>query len=770
MTRPRALFWLPAVLAVAAAAASVPAAAGHELPFYPSFYPQEIRIETAAPAAAASLLRDNKIHAYVGGDPFAAGRVPANATPVDVFGGYVVVTFNPASTVAGSRESRCDHGLRIAKLFTAPRGAYVFHPYPVTPYHADYLAHFDLAQRMRKDYQDTVPSDRATPLKLRIKGALVESLVRPPDFEGADWDALVEEIQIDDLVAPHRTALGGWLGPPWLKEGWFHAYLLQGAAVTDADSRQAVEALYRRLVAGGYQGEVERLDVERRLVARLAAGCERMVLGYGLRREYFNSEFSEGIENIAYDSHAGFNSPIFIRTAKLKDFPWNGWLRLGVAGQPAAAWNPVGGFTDPAGRLLWAALGDPALFPAPYSSSWIGNRVTIASSAAGPGAGVEIPEDALLPEPGTGRLREVGRGKTARVKVVYRVWTSLFHDGTRMTAADAVYPFIFASRWGAGSSQKGAEREAAVEAATTGVREWLAGFKVVRVDSELRRYSDISFMFIVPIIEVYLNHALADAEQVASAAPPWSPVPWHVMVLMEEAVKRLPAAFSPDEAARRGVPWLDLVRDAKVKEVMKSVVDGFAIQAYVPAALRGLVTADDARHRWTSLQHFAQRRGHFLVTNGPYQLESWDEQAVVLQAFRDFSYPIGLGSYDRYAIPLRATVSRAVAHPGRLEIHAEVEEVQKFLRDYRILREPLKDRAAGGDARDLPLLRYVVVGAEGAVAAAGASSDVTAGIYTVDLKGRLKPGLYTVLVALYLRDNHVNPEVAVAQVRVEASP
>ncbi len=31
-------------------------------------------------------------------------------------------------------------------------------------------------------------------------------------------------------------------------------------------------------------------------------------------------------ENIAYDSHAGFNSAIFIRTVKLKDFPWNGWL------------------------------------------------------------------------------------------------------------------------------------------------------------------------------------------------------------------------------------------------------------------------------------------------------------------------------------------------------------------------------------------------------------------------------------------------------------
>ncbi len=60
---------------------------------------------------------------------------------------------------------------------------------------------------------------------------------------------------------------------------------------------------------------------------------------------------------------SGFNSPIFLRTVKLKDFPWNGWLALGIDARPAAAWNPIGGFTDPFGRLMWFALGDPAADP-----------------------------------------------------------------------------------------------------------------------------------------------------------------------------------------------------------------------------------------------------------------------------------------------------------------------------------------------------------------------------------------------------------------------
>ena len=46
-------------------------------------------------------------------------------------------------------------------------------------------------------------------------------------------------------------------------------------------------------------------------------------------------------------------------------------------------------------------------------------------------------------------------------------------------------------------------------------------------------------------------------------APPWSTLPWHLLVLMEEAVERGWAAFSQAEAQRRGVDWLDLVRSER---------------------------------------------------------------------------------------------------------------------------------------------------------------------------------------------------------------
>ena len=34
---------------------------------------------------------------------------------------------------------------------------------------------------------------------------------------------MVEEVDLETLLAGSRVTFDGWLGPPWLKEGWFHA-------------------------------------------------------------------------------------------------------------------------------------------------------------------------------------------------------------------------------------------------------------------------------------------------------------------------------------------------------------------------------------------------------------------------------------------------------------------------------------------------------------------------------------------------------------------
>ncbi len=355
-----------------------PAHAGHELPIYPSYYPHEIRIQVVDPSSAAALLQDARIHAYLGREPIFAEKVPASVSEVAFLGSYLVLSANPGSRLLASNAGRCD-AMETTVRRLAAQEAFVYHPYPVTPYDADYLHHFDLARAAKERYRRAPVrgGDRMNQsLKVEASGRLAERLLGSRrQTAGQRWDLKLEEIDAAELVHSRADGLDGWLGPPWLKQGWFHAYLLLAAGLSDPAARQKADSMLKSLERGKDEEPADRLNLERRLVTLLTRSCDRVVVGYTVGRQYFNSEFSAGVENVAYDSYEGLNSPLFIRTAKLKDFPWNGWLRLGVAARPSAAWNPIGGFTDPTGRLIWSAVGDLAMFPAPYGGSWILNRI-----------------------------------------------------------------------------------------------------------------------------------------------------------------------------------------------------------------------------------------------------------------------------------------------------------------------------------------------------------------------------------------------------------
>src|SRR5207245_3040721 len=97
--------------------------------------------------------------------------------------------------------------------------------------------------------------------------------------------------------------------------------------------------------------------------------------GYTVRRERYGADYSQGVENVGYDALEGLASPIFPRTVKLRDFPWNGWLNVAAPQPPSSAWNPVvSGFGDAFGRLVWAALADSAFLPSPHGDGWIEHR------------------------------------------------------------------------------------------------------------------------------------------------------------------------------------------------------------------------------------------------------------------------------------------------------------------------------------------------------------------------------------------------------------
>jgi hypothetical protein len=363
------------LVAVAVAAAATVARSGHELPVYPSYYPHEIRIESLAPGQAAGLLRTGMIQAHVGSGLRFADGLPEGVAAIDSLGAYVVVRVNPASPLAPDEPAACALGQTVLADLANKRGDFVFHPYPVTPFHGDYLHHVDLAEASKARFAGT--ASPARDLRLKAIDAAAARLVRPEwRAPGSEWDVAIETVDVGALVAAATFATNGWVGPPWVRNGWFHAYRVLADPDADSARTRRADAAFERLQAGDAGGEIERINLERDLVRSLAADCRRMVAGFIPKQEYINAEFSAGIENVAFDAIAGLSSPMFLRTVKLKDFPWNGWLVLGTEARPDAAWNPIAGFTDAFGRLTWFALSDPALMPAPYEAAWVLNRVS----------------------------------------------------------------------------------------------------------------------------------------------------------------------------------------------------------------------------------------------------------------------------------------------------------------------------------------------------------------------------------------------------------
>ena len=359
------------VLLCASAAATV-AWAGHELPIYPSFYPHEIDVKTVAPEQAAAALRDAKVHAYIGHGASFPAAPPDTIGTVESLGSFVLVRVNLQSPLAQDEASRCAAAKSVVRELG--QGGVVLNPYPVTPLHGDYLYFADLAEAAKARIVDAQEGPPVHDLKIKATGDVAQA---HPAWaaQATDWDVEVSEVDAADLVVTATRMSNGWIAPAWVKAGWFHAAQLLLDSVEDPAQKERADTDLARLMAGDFKGLVERLTLERDLVTVLTSGCRTMIAGYTKKREYFNSEFSAGIENIGYDSVAGLHSPMFLRTAKLKDFPWNGWLRIGINASPTAAWNPIGGMTDPFGRLMWSAVGDPALLPSPYDTGWMLNRI-----------------------------------------------------------------------------------------------------------------------------------------------------------------------------------------------------------------------------------------------------------------------------------------------------------------------------------------------------------------------------------------------------------
>jgi hypothetical protein len=156
------------------------------------------------------------------------------------------------------------------------------------------------------------------------------------------------------------------------------------------------------------------------------------------------------------------------------------------------------------------------------------------------------------------------------------------------------------------------------------------------------------------------------------------------------------------------------------------------------------------------------------VTNGPYRLKRWSKDSATLEAFRDLSYPLGVGSYDAYAVPRRGYITKVERDGDGIRLSGDIEVVQKHMRSYDIERKPLPSIASDVVKRAAPECRYVVTDGDGRVVLAGQVPLAADASFRIDFAGRLPVGRFTLAAQLIVNANAMNAEIR--RIPLEISP
>lgn len=472
----------------------------------------------------------------------------------------------------------------------------------------------------------------------------------------------------------------------------------------------------------------------------------------------YNDDFDQGIENMVRSPLTGPLTDVFYRTVKLRLFPWNGWLLVGLNTDKQTYYNPILGFDDAWGKHLWMAMSDSAVVFQPYNTSVEPNRVVWVSVETS--KGIKVPQDALVIDLSSGRFIEAGEGKQSRAKIVYRVLFSNFHHDEYMSIADILYSYYFLMEWISKTSDSDKKYDPELASIIGDRIKNLVGLKILKVEKkDIVIPGSFNGTRLTPWIEVYLNYSSYEIDSLVSYIPPWTTVPWELLVLMEEVAIEGKVAFSRTKASTDNIPLLDLVKGKSVI-VLEKKLEELRMKNYIPKPLRGIVSEEEARKRWDALKKWYDEYGHFLVTNGPYMLTKSTNDMDILTVIRLPTYPLGVGSYDHLSIPRHSLIKKVYVNNNEvsqrelillennvnvnISLVVEVEEVRRFARNFTKIWRP----------SHMAEVMYYITGEHGNLIELGyALKSDEKGIYVIELKN-MPSGVYNLNIVSTTRTKY----------------
>ena len=537
---------------------------------------------------------------------------------------------------------------------------------------------------------------------------------------------------------------------------WFYSYDLGFAGFYLAPGwitarNETIEDISWKLYAQLYTDMDEYWELNKEL---LKIGIQESVRVFVAENwEFF--PVNKRVKNYIFDVTSGLWARWFLMTmqtptgeATVAEFSSTGALFM-------SAWNPVGGFLDVYSEVLWMVIHDYGFYVHPLEGEPIEVRNHIVEMEKNydvdPVTGeiipkLDVPSDAVIYNSTAKEWVTIGEGHKAAVRVRLKIDLSNWHHGQPMTLTDVIYALAFIYDWSTEDYPGDPFYDPNYEYAAAPWLSFIVGWKFLGNDT----------------YEVYGRYIYKASDRVtADYYSVFPTVPWELMEGMAQTVVHggnvTGNVYSWYELA--GYEQIDMISPEHLKDV-KSSIQTMMDKDYIPAYWNGLdeykPSTDDADARYNATITWMDEHGHFVISNGPFYLESYDPEHffAILEAFwTDPTYPYE-PSYWRENVFITLPVIEDIEAPAAVNI-AEPTDVHLNI-----------SVTLAGEPAENVTVEIIMRNPEGIVIYTAEAEMVEPGLYRVtipaDVFEGLTPGSYTIEVRVTYKGIPVTTFIGIA--------
>ncbi len=357
---------------------------------------------------------------------------------------------------------------------------------------------------------------------------------------------------------------------------------------------------------------------------------------------------SSDIDGLVNDFGAGITSKYSMLNAR--SIRGNNTLEIGVKQIHQGSWNGIAGLQDAYSRDIYTLIADTATFRNPYTGEIIPMRTEWTNvSTKGPSDKLDVPADVIIWNATLQQWKQVASGSNATSKVTFKPLYSNWHNGIPMDKSDLLYVQYFLNEWGTceDENDKTCDPEYTSQA-------------------EVAVPLNKGFRFSMPDeIESYIDIWHYDEKEIADSGVFWPNEPWELTAASERLVTAGKMAYSRSQASTMNTQWYDpIVPDHA--QMIKEELQKMKSENFVPAALRGIVTVEDAKLRYDASSQWISDHNNAIISNGAFYLDNYNiaGRIITIKAFRDNSYPFEVGYWAKYEKPKLADIVSVAIPPS----------------------------------------------------------------------------------------------------------